>query len=163
MMPIEIVEADLSDPTHAAHYLALMDHFALDPQAGGSPIPASARERLVPALRERSDVTILLAYAGSEPVGLATCIESFSTFAARALWNLHDMVVVATHRGRGIGAKLLDELERRARQRGYCKITLEVLSGNLRAQAVYRRAGYAGYTLDPTHGAGLFWQKSLED
>ncbi len=163
MSPIEIVEADLADPTHADHYLGLMDHYALDPLGGGAPLPASARQRLVPSLRERSDVTILLAYEGREPVALATCIEGFSTFAARPLWNLHDMVVIASHRGRGIGARLLADLERRARQRGYCKITLEVLSGNQRAQAAYRRAGFAGYTLDPQHGAALFWQKGLAD
>ena len=163
MDPIEIVEAELSDPAYAADYLALMDHFALDPNGGGSPIPARARERLVAALRERTDVTILLAYEGREPVGLATLIEGFSTFAARPLWNLHDMVVVETHRGRGIGSRLLEETEWRARERGYCKITLEVLAGNQTAQGVYRRAGFGGYTLDPVQGAALFWQKNLGD
>jgi len=163
MIPITFVEADLSDTTRASHYLALMDHFVLDPQGGGQPIPEEARKRLVPALRARSDATILLAYEDDVPVGLATCFEGFSTFAAEPLWNLHDMVVVASHRGRGIGRQILEELERRARQRGYCKITLEVLSTNARAQAVYRRVGFEGYSLDPGQGSALFWQKSLRD
>lgn len=163
MIPITIVEADLSDPIQAGHYLALMDHFVIDPEGGGQPIPEEARRRLVPALCARSDATVLLAYEGDLPVGLATCFEGFSTFAARPLWNLHDMVVVGSHRGRGIGRRILEELEWRARQRGYCKITLEVLSGNARAQAVYRGMGFEGYSLDPAQGSALFWQKRLRD
>lgn len=172
--PIEIVEADLTRPDHARHYLELMDHFALDPMAGGAPLDREARERLVPALLARSDVTVLLAYAAGRapgeargaatadaPLGLATCIESFSTYAAAPLWNLHDMVVYAAHRGQGVGTRLLTEIERRARERGYCKVTLEVLSGNTRAQAVYRSAGYGSYALDPEKGAALFWERKL--
>ena len=160
-MAIEIVEADLARSDHAAHFLELMDHFALDPMAGGKPLAGDVRARLVPALRERRDVTVLLAYAGGEPAGLATLIEGFSTFAARPLWNLHDMVVRDRHRGRGVARQLLAEIERRARARGYCKLTLEVLAGNRRAQAVYRSAGFAGYTLDPEQGTALFFEKAL--
>lgn len=48
-----------------------------------------------------------------------------------------------------------------ARERGCCKITLEVLKGNKTAQAVYQKLGYAGYELDPIHGESLFWQKPI--
>jgi GNAT superfamily N-acetyltransferase len=160
-MQIEVVEADLARPDRARDFLDMMDQFALDPMAGGRPLDAGVRARLVPALLDRSDVTVLLAYEGGRVIGLATCIESFSTYAARPLWNLHDMAVRASHRGRGVAARLLAEIERRALERGYCKITLEVLSGNARAQAVYARAGFSGYALDPEKGSALFWEKQL--
>lgn len=161
MAQIEIVEADLARPEHARDFLALMDHFTRDPMGGGRPIPEDARRRLVPALLARTDVTVLLGYEGEQAVALATCFEGFSTYAARPLWNLHDMVVRASHRGRGIGLRMLAEIERRARARGYCKITLEVLPRNERAQAVYRRAGFAGYGLDADGRGALFWEKPL--
>ena len=161
-MSIEIIEADLSRPEHARDYLALMEHFALDPMAGGEPLAPDVRERLVPALLERSDVSVLLAYSGGEAVGMALLIESFSSHAAKPVWNLHDMVVHASQRGSGIGARLLADMERRARERGYCKLTLEVLENNHRAQAVYRKAGWSGYSLADEMGTALFWQKKLD-
>ena len=48
-----------------------------------------------------------------------------------------------------------------ARARGAVKLTLEVLSGNRAAQALYASRGFAGYTLDPAAGHALFWQKAL--
>ncbi|CFP45632.1 acetyltransferase [Bordetella pertussis] len=40
-------------------------------------------------------------------------------------------------------------------------MTLEVLEGNTRAQALYRRLGYAGYELAADTGRAMFWQKKL--
>ena len=51
--------------------------------------------------------------------------------------------------------------ERVARDRGYCKMTLEVLSGNLPAQHLYRSEGFVAYVLDEELGQALFWQKKL--
>jgi ribosomal protein S18 acetylase RimI-like enzyme len=94
-------------------------------------------------------------------MGLANCFTGFSTFIAKPLINLHDMTVAATHRGQGIGKALLGAVEAEARRRGACKITLEVLSGNARAKALYASQGYSDYQLDPESGHALFWQKRL--
>lgn len=56
-----------------------------------------------------------------------------------------------------------DPAETIAQQRGYCKMTLEVLQANQSAQALYRKVGFAGYTLDPSQGQALFWQKLLQN
>ena len=89
------------------------------------------------------------------------CIEGFSTFACRPLVNVHDVVVAASHRGRGVGAQMLAEVERLARARGACKLTLEVLQGNGSAIRLYERVGFAGYQLDPAMGQAQFLQKWL--
>jgi len=115
----------------------------------------------VPELRKRPGVHVVLAFAGEEPAGLAICMEGFSTFACEPLLNLHDIVVAPAHRGRGVSKQLLAEVERIARERGCCKVTLEVLEGNTLAQSAYRRAGFEGYQLDPRMGRALFWQKKL--
>ena len=104
----------------------------------------------------------MLAYDGAQPVGLANCIEGFSSFACRALVNVHDLAVLPSHRGLRVGAKMLELVERIARERGACKLTLEVLSGNTSAHALYARVGFASYQLDPAMGQAQFLQKWLD-
>uniref|UniRef100_UPI0035583619 GNAT family N-acetyltransferase n=2 Tax=Pseudomonadota TaxID=1224 RepID=UPI0035583619 len=57
--------------------------------------------------------------------------------------------------------KMLAKVEEIARQRGCCKLTLEVLEGNEVAKAAYQKQGFDGYQLDPQMGRAMFWQKVL--
>jgi GNAT superfamily N-acetyltransferase len=162
MADVQVLAADLRNPRHASDFLGLMDAYARDVMGGGSALPAEVVARLVPEMLARPSVTVLLAYdtAGS-CLGMATLVEGFSTFNAAPLLNIHDMVVVASHRGRGVSQALLHQAEARARELGCCKLTLEVLSENHVAQASYRKFGFSGYVLDPAAGHALFWQKPL--
>lgn len=153
--------ADYADPLHAADLLLLLDAYARDPMGGGAPLTEEVRERLVPALADHPGAFSLIARIEGEAVGLANCFIGFSTFAARPLVNVHDMVVLPGHRGRGIGRALLAAVEAEARRRGACKVTLEVLSGNERARALYLAIGFGDYQLGPEAGHALFWQKGL--
>ncbi len=56
---------------------------------------------------------------------------------------------------------MLEMVEEIAIDKGCCKLTLEVLSGNTLAQSAYKRYGFSGYQLDPEVGDALFWQKLL--
>ena len=103
----------------------------------------------------------VLAFVGGEPAGLVNCFEGFSTFACRPLVNVHDVVVKEPFRGLGLSQKMLQKVEEIARQRGCCKITLEVLEGNPVAQASYRKFGFDDSIFDPAHGRMLFWSKAL--
>lgn len=161
-MVIEIVEADLSLRAHAEATVSLLDQYALDPMGGGSGLSAFAKANLIVELRRRSWLRVILAWSGAEAVGLAICIEGFSTFACKPLLNIHDLVVARKFRGRGIGNQILHRVEMLARELGCCKITLEVLEGNSIAQKLYSRCGYDGYQLDPTIGKAMFWQRSLD-
>ena len=160
-MTIEILRADYGDAAHGAAIRLLLDAYARDPMGGGEALAAEILDAVVPALAAQPSAFTLLAYEGSEPVGLANAFFAVSTFAARPLVNLHDMVVLPGHRGRGIARALLDVIERVARDADACKVTLEVLSGNAPAQALYHSLGYSDYSLDPTQGTALFWQKRL--
>jgi len=71
-------------------------------------------------------------------------------------------VVAASHRGRGVAAQLFAEVEAIARERGACKLTLEVLSGNRAARALYEKLGFDDYRLDPGMGHAQFMQKWLD-
>ncbi len=157
-----IVPADLDDPDHARAVVELLDAYARDRMGGGAPLTAFTRAHLAGELRRRPQTLAILAFIDDEPAGLAICVEGFSTFACKPLLNVHDMVVVAKFRGRGLSRRILARAEEAARARGCCKLTLEVLEGNVVAQNAYRSFGFESYQLDPRMGKALFWQKTLE-
>jgi ribosomal protein S18 acetylase RimI-like enzyme len=158
----DIVRVDYADPAHAAALVDLLDHYARDPAGGGAPLTDFARGNLVSQLAARPYIFSVLAFDGDTPVGLVNAIEGFSTFACKPLVNIHDVVVLESHRGRGIAARLFAEIEAIARERGACKLTLEVLSGNRAARALYEKLGFDDYRLDPAMGEAQFMQKWLD-
>ena len=169
----------------------LLDLYARDPMGGGEPLAASALERLCADLARRPDAASFLAYRPSgqpsrpdpsetgeshgqpspssageslaqwAPVGLINCFEGYSTFKAQPLLNVHDIVVHPRVRGQGIGQALLAAAQQLAIDRGCCKLTLEVLSGNTVAMKSYDRFGFAHYQLDPEAGHAVLMQKWL--
>lgn len=161
MMTIAVRRADYADAADAAALVMLLDAYASDPAGGGEPLSDFAKTNLVPALAARPQAFSILAFDGAQPVGLVNCIEGFSTFKCRPLVNVHDVAVLASHRGRGIAEQMLALAETIARERGAVKMTLEVLSGNVPAVKLYTRIGYEGYQLDPAMGTAQFFQKWL--
>ena len=161
MSTISVFVADYQEPGQARAIVELLDAYARDPAGGGAPLSNFARDNLVAALAARPQAFSILALDGEQPVGLINCIEGFSTFACRPLVNIHDVVVRESHRGQRVGERMLAEVERVARARGACKLTLEVLSGNAPACRLYGRVGFAGYQLDPAMGTASFLQKWL--
>ena len=153
--------ADYSDPAHAAAIVSLLDAYAQDPAGGGQRLSDFAKANLVNELARRPQAFSVLAFDGNSPVGLVNCIEGFSTFACKPLVNVHDLVVLSSHRGQRVGEQMLVLCEQIALQRGACKLTLEVLGGNRSAIKLYERVGFAGYQLDPAMGSALFLQKWL--
>jgi len=158
---LTIALANYRDPRDAAHVVALLDAYARDPMGGGCPLEDAAKARLVGDLAANPQAFSLLARLEQEAVGLANCFMGYSTFAAAPLVNIHDFAVLPGHRGAGIGKALMAAVEAEALKRGACKVTLEVLSGNLPAQRLYAACGYGDYQLDPAAGQALFWQKRL--
>nr|WP_234031928.1 GNAT family N-acetyltransferase [Porphyrobacter sp. SLTP] len=153
--------ADYADPRDAADVVALLDAYARDPMGGGAPLREEVKARLTGDLAANSHAFSMLARIDGEAVGLANCFMGYSTFAAAPLVNIHDFAVLPGHRGTGIGKALLAAIEAEALKRGACKVTLEVLSGNHPAKALYAAQGYGDYQLDPASGHALFWQKRL--
>jgi ribosomal protein S18 acetylase RimI-like enzyme len=140
--PFLVRPADLASASDAAGILAVLDSYASDPVGGGTPLTAEVRNRLIPALREHPGALVLLALTGERPVGLLNGFFGLSTFQARPLLNIHDIAVVPDMRGQGIGRLMLTESEKIARQRGCCKLTLEVQDGNSPARLLYDRFGF---------------------
>ena len=157
----EIVRADYDNPKHAADIVTMLRSYAVDPMGGGEDLSADVQSALVPGLKATPAASTLLAYIGDEPVGLANLMTTFSSFAGKPLLNIHDIAVSKSHRGKGVGRQLFDEIHKMADEMGACKVTLEVLEGNEPARALYASLGYGDYVLDPEMGKAMFWQKRL--
>jgi GNAT superfamily N-acetyltransferase len=158
---ITVARADLSAPEHQQAILQLLDAYSQDPMGDGHPLSEQARHDVIPGLRDHPTTVVFLAYAGSDPVGLAICFVGFSTFAARPLLNIHDFFVVPALRKTGAGRLLLEAVEEGARAMGCCKLTLEVQENNARARAIYEAAGFRQMVYVPEAGGSLNLSKPL--
>jgi len=161
---LRICRADYANPVHASALLSLLDAYASDPMGGGEPLTGFTKTNLVAALAARSQAFSVLAFLAGDSalaVGLINCIEGFSTFACQPLVNVHDVVVLPAYRGQRVAQKMLALVEEIALQQGACKLTLEVLPGNVGAVKLYRRVGFSNYQLDPAMGDAQFLQKWL--
>ncbi len=158
---LNVRRVNYHDPADARALVMLLDAYARDPMGGGEGLAEDGKARLCSDLAEHPLATSFIAWQGEQPVGLINCIEGYSTFKARPLMNIHDIVVLDGYRGQGIGQALLTAAEAHARERGCCKLTLEVLTGNSVAMRSYERFGFAPYVLDPTAGQASFMQKWL--
>lgn len=95
---------------------------------------------------------ILVAEADGQIVGYATLLlactsaevvdEVLYTYAL-----IPDLAVSTDWRGRGVGAALMAECERRTRAAGIKYLRLDVLAGNSRAHDFYRRLGFGDHLI----------------
>lgn len=158
---MNILRADYDNPEHEKAIQTLMNHYAQDPMGGGEALSELALNNMVKGLKAFGRAVTMLAYVDNQPVGLINCIEGFSTFKAKPLLNIHDVVVLDGFRGKGITQSMLKAVENYAIEIGCCKLTLEVLEGNKPARRAYENYGFAAYELDPEMGSAMFWQKLL--
>jgi ribosomal protein S18 acetylase RimI-like enzyme len=162
---IRLCRADYTRATHAAALVFLLDAYARDPMGGGQGLSEFAKEHVVNELAKLPQAFSVLAFVGEgedQPVGLVNCMQGFSTFACKPLVNVHDLAVLERYRGLRVGEQMLALVELIGRERGACKLTLEVLSGNTSAMRLYARAGFLQYALDPAAGQASFMQKWLD-
>jgi len=157
--PIQIVEADLRLPEHQEAVLAMVDAYSRDAMGEAKPLDPDVRSRLIPGLQKHPTTPIFLAFDGDRSVGAAI---GFSTFAAKPLINIHDFVVLPASRGKGVGRRLLDAVEGKARELGCCKVTLEVMDNNHHALRMYQAAGFVRYALQKNAGTAIFMSKPLD-
>ena len=162
---LHVCRADYANPHHAQVLVDLLDSYARDPMGGGEPLSEFAKSNLAACLSKQAQAFSVLAFESQDQktaIGLVNCIEGFSTFACKPLVNVHDVVVLPFYRGQRVAERMLGLVQTIARERGACKLTLEVLSGNQSALCLYSRLGFAQYQLDPAAGSAQFLQKWLD-
>jgi GNAT superfamily N-acetyltransferase len=131
-MEIEIRDASPDDPAVLRLVEALRDEVEARGAHNGV-----ARPEISLAEAIRADCDTLLAYAGEEPVATAGLKPLGSGMS-----EIKRMYVVPSRRGAGIARRVLEELERRARGRGFEAIRLDTHDRLSEATAMYSGAGY---------------------
>ena len=111
-----------------------------------SPDPRKQRRGLRRILGRRSVGRIYVARerarAGSKVLGMVSILRSVSTAEGGPVGLLEDFVVRPELRGQGLGWRLLRRAIARARADGLRRLILLTDGDNLRAQRLYRRAGF---------------------
>jgi ribosomal protein S18 acetylase RimI-like enzyme len=142
---IQIREARLDEETEVEALFEILDAYSRGPGGQSQPLSKEARENLGPGIAANPNVFVLFGCLSDRVVGAAVCYWGFSTFGGRPFVNLHDFSVLPEAQNKGVGTALMSEIERRARARGCCKITLEVNDSNEAAKRLYARVGFKGW------------------
>lgn len=160
-MNITVITADYHHEQQANDVMQCLSAYALDPMGGGESLSTYVQNNLIAKLKLQNNVFSVLCYVDGKVAALANCVEGFSTFSAKPLINFHDIIVLKEFRGQGITQYLFDYVEKIAIEKDCCKLTLEVLEGNIVAKRAYEKVGFGSYELDPKMGQAVFWQKKL--
>jgi GNAT superfamily N-acetyltransferase len=84
---------------------------------------------------------VVFAYVGTELAGFALFFHNFSTFLGRRGLYLEDLFVLPSHRGRGVGKRLLSHLAGLALERKCGRLEWWVLDWNESAIRFYESLG----------------------
>jgi len=157
MKGIQLVHVDLNNPIHCAHMLKLLNDYMEDDMGIGQPLPNELEPKIIDGLKKHKAYLGFLVYVNNECAALANCNLNYSTWQGEYIINIHDFVVAPAFREQGIGKFLLDEVEKYARRNRYSKINLEVRNDNIKAQNLYKKAGFKECA-PPMY----FWEKRIK-
>ena len=107
------------------------------------------RAALQAILADPAKGRIFVAREGRQVVAMASLLYTVSTAEGGKAALFEDLVTAPEYRKRGIGEALLKHVVNEARNEGVLRITLLTDMQNERAQAMYRRAGFAGSPMKP--------------
>lgn len=153
---ISFCYCDFDNPLHRNKLVGLLNHYMTDPMGGCEPLNKEKEMDLISGLASNPSSFVLFILLNNDIAGLATCFVNFSTFKARPYINIHDLIILKEHRGKGLGRKLLEKLTEIAIERNCCKITLEVRDDNTNAIKLYQKLEFKD-TTPVMH----FWTKTL--
>ena len=156
-METKIIHCEYNNPEHIKAVLSLIDAFIHDEMGGGNPLSEKEQTDLIKGLKNNHNTIILLAQTQGVFTGLLIAFENFSTFTARPMINIHDIVVLSSQRGKGIGRSLTNALIDEAKKRNCSRITLEVSKDNIPAQNLYKDLGFRD-----TESGMYYWRKYLQ-
>lgn len=155
-MALSFEHCDYENPMHLDALVSLLNHYMTDPMGDALPLNKLKQLRLVDGLANHPTALVIFVLFDGEIAGLSTCFINFSTFNVKSYLYIHDIIVYAGFRGKGLGKALLKYLLKLSQERDYCKITLEVREDNLNARGLYQSLGFG----ESTPGM-LFWTKKL--
>jgi ribosomal protein S18 acetylase RimI-like enzyme len=153
---VSFVFCDYSNSYHCKKFAELINQYMSGPMGNGSPLTLREQLHLVDGMANHPSGLVMFAVNSDEIVGLVTCFINFSTFKAKKYLYIHDIIVHEEFRGHGIGRKLMEKCISIARERNYCKVTLEVRNDNIVAKKLYESLDFKD-----TEPMMHFWTKTL--
>lgn len=119
---------------------------------GASTVPrAGPEDYLRHGFGDRPILRLYVAERAGVPVGCLVGEVIFSTWRGAPGLYVCDLHVEAGHRGKGIGARLIECAVRDAPPHGYGFVKLEVMDDNVDARRFYRRLGFEAKPEEVTH------------
>lgn len=113
----------------------------------GQTLPPDQTDRiqsmLIPGLI-RNGFIVFLAIDNEDPIGIAMCQVSFSTYRMSECLVLQDLFVLAEHRKKGIGNELMETVENYASGEKMCRVEFTTTPNNIHAANLYVKRGYTG-------------------
>lgn len=154
---MRIVKVDLINETHCFHLLNLLNDYMEDEMGICESMPEHLGSKIIEGLKKHPAYLGFFVCVENEYAGLANCNLNYSTWQSKYIINIHDFIVSPDYRKQGVGLFLLNEIEKYAKEEGYCRINLEVRNDNIKAQNLYKKAGF-------TEGqpSMYFWEKKIE-
>ncbi|HEX2955515.1 MAG TPA: GNAT family N-acetyltransferase [Chitinispirillaceae bacterium] len=154
---LTIVTADLTSDEHCSYIIAFVNEYRCDPMGGSlGAIAKDSEQELLDGLRNHPSAVVYFVCLDNAVTGMAVCFIGFSTFKAKRLLNIHDLILFKRYRNKGIGTWFINKIAEEVTNKGYCKLTLEVRTDNESAKIVYRKAGFS-----PCKNPMEFWIKEL--
>jgi GNAT superfamily N-acetyltransferase len=90
---------------------------------------------------ETAFVEGLVAFDEAKPIAYAIFYPSFSSFRGQCGYFLEDIFIDANYRGLRLGERMLREIAKLARSRGFTRIEFQVLDWNTPAIEFYKKLG----------------------
>jgi ribosomal protein S18 acetylase RimI-like enzyme len=153
---VRIIEGNLSLRNHQQALIELINAYLKDAMGEGRTLTADMEVTLLSGLIGQANALIFFAEYNSSIIGLAACFFGFSTFYAKKLINIHDLIVLPEYRRRKVAEKIILFVEKKARDMDCCKLTLEVRADNIKAMGLYKKLGFSAGA-HPMY----FWRKIL--
>lgn len=153
---VRVIESDLSRHRHQEALIELINAYLNDEMGEGGCLDIDTQTRLIFGLIDHSTAFIFFAEYNGKMIGLAICFLGFSTFQAKKLINIHDLIVLPEYRRQGIAKRILMCIEEKAKLMNCCKLTLEVRTDNIKAMGLYKRLGFSSGEYPMS-----FWRKLL--
>ena len=155
-MEFSILNVNLQNPDHCNHFIKLLNDYMNDPMGNNRSMRKELAPRIISGLKKHTGFLGFFVMADDQFAGLANCNVNFSTFQAKPLINIHDLIVAPEFRGIGVGQFMLNGVISYASQNGYCRINLEVREDNISAKSLYKKLGF-----DDCVPKMMFWEKKL--
>jgi ribosomal protein S18 acetylase RimI-like enzyme len=117
-------------------------HEDIDPKPRMVPRSLDVIRRRFAAIVPDPDRALLVAEVDGEVVGLAEARMRRDESSGFVGAYVEELAVTVAWRGRGVGTRLMAEVERWARQHGARSVALDTMETNAGARRLYERLGY---------------------